>query len=101
MKYTIWDSEDFKFKVEIIQKQPFLHLEVTKWGLDQAKLLDKLFDSAKALLYLGGARQVFSILSKKEEQIIRFNKMYGMKYIKDIGKEHILMGCNLHEPQKG
>ena len=99
MRYIIWDSEDFKFEVEVKDRQPFLHLQVYKWGLDVARFMLKLIESAKAMLYIGGARAVYTVIPKSDDKAIRFNKLYGMMILTEL-EDTVLMGCKLNEPEK-
>lgn len=100
MKYIIWESKDFKFEIEIRHKIPFLHIQIFTWNMEIARLLMKLVDSAKAMLYIGGARVAYTLIPKTDEKAIRFNKMYGLRVIKELEKD-VLMGCKLFEPDKG
>lgn len=99
MRYIVWEDNDFRAEIEVINRQPFMHLEVFNWSKSVAIKMYEQFELAQKLLYIGGARQLFSLIPKSEAKIIKFNRMYGMRFLKEHG-DHIIMGCTLHAPEQ-
>lgn len=99
MRYRVIDTEYGTCYIEVQMRQPFVHVDMKKWGPQAFKHVEKQLEVLQNLLYLGGARYLFCQVEQDNWKLQKFIKMFGFRLIKSYD-DYLLFALTLTEPEK-
>ena len=99
MRYKVIDTEVGTCYIEVQYRQPFVHVDMKKWGPQAFRHVERELEKLQNLLYLGGARFLFCQVERTNTKLKKFIKMFGFRLIKEY-PNHYLFALTLTEPEK-
>ena len=100
MRYRVYYDDDGQVDIEVVNKQPFIHVSFTRWSSRVARKAVAIQDCIETLLRMGGARVVLAEFRPDQILGIKFAKRFGFKHLQTLSNEHLIMGKRLDEPMR-
>ena len=75
----LYEDEDWRVDIEIVDRKPFLHVHANKWGVGVARKGYQLLFAIKDQLVNAGFTEFYACTQNKE-----FAEMYGGVYVNSV-----------------
>ncbi len=87
----VFQTEDMKVEVEWFDNKPFIHCEVYNWSSSVYRKHIHYWNEFISILKQNGIQNYYSLLPKNNK-ILKFNKMMGLKIHKELENHYLMIG---------
>ena len=89
-KHTLIDNEEGLLEIEMIEGNPFLHLQLYKWSASYYRKYKELLAGVKLHLRSKGLSHIYVAIPSDDPKLLRFEIMFGFKLYKRAGDLYLL-----------
>ena len=89
-RWTLLDTEEVEFEIEVIEGKAFIHLALHKWSHTYFKKYREIFEGVKPFLKAQGFHTVYVAIPDNDDKLLRFELMFGFKIIEQLAGHYLL-----------